>query len=137
MSLNGLTLFQQMEQKLGWLSARQNVLAQNVANAETPGYNAKDLKPFSFGHALELAEALPVARTNPAHFAGGSGASPVPVVETDTDAQETSPDGNRVSVEEQMMKVADTGMEYQTITGLYRKQLGLLKTALGRGGTSA
>lgn len=136
MSLSGLTLFQQMEQKLGWLSARQNVLAQNVANAETPGYRAQDLKPFSFGRALELAGALPVARTNPAHLAGGADASPVPVVQTEEDALETSPDGNRISVEEQMMKVADTGMDYQAITGLYRKQLAMLKTALGRGGSA-
>jgi flagellar basal-body rod protein FlgB len=43
------------------------------------------------------------------------------------------PTGNKVSLEEQMTKMADTGMEFQTITNLYRKHIAMMKMALGRG----
>lgn len=137
MSTVGLTLFTGMERKLHWLSARQNLLARNVANAETPHYQAQDLKPFTPASTLELAKPLPLAVTRTHHLPVGAGTSTLPRVQEETQALETSPDGNGVSVEEQMMKVADTGMEYQAITSLYRKQLAMLKTALGRGGATA
>lgn len=132
MDLNGLSLFQQMEQKLHWLSARQTVLSENIANADTPHYQPRDLKPFS----AELAKAMPVVRTNASHIAAGN-ASATPVVARDRNFIEISPDGNRVSLEDQLTKVADTGMDYQMLTNLYRKQLSMIKTALGRNGSSA
>lgn len=132
MDLNGLTLFKQMESKLHWLSARQTVLSENIANADTPHYQARDLKPFSEA----MTGAMPLQRTNAGHITGGS-ASASPVVAKDRFATETSPDGNQVSLEEQLTKVADTGMDYQMITNLYRKQVSMIKTALGRNGTTA
>ncbi len=131
MDLNGLALFQQMEQKMHWLSARQTVLSENIANADTPYYQARDLKPF----AAEMANAMPVVRTNVSHISGGN-ASTVPVVARDRNFIEISPDGNQVSLEDQLTKVADTGMEYQMLTNLYRKQLSMIKTALGRNGSA-
>ncbi len=135
MDLNSLTLFQQMEHKMNWLAARQKVLSQNIANADTPGYKPQDLKPFSFNHHLELAEGLQLVSTSPTHLTGGN-SSVVPVVQKSTDATETNPMGNQVSLEDELGKSADTGMEYQMLTNLYRKQVSMIKTALGRGSTA-
>jgi len=132
MDLNGLTLFKQMESKLQWLSARQTVLSENIANADTPRYQARDLKPFSEA----MKGAMPLQRTNTSHILGGN-ASATPVVAKERFAVETSPDGNQISLEDQLTKVADTGMDYQMITNLYRKQVSMIKTALGRNGTTA
>lgn len=132
MDLNGLSLFQQMDKKLHWLSARQTVLSENIANSDTPGYRSRDLKPFS----AELDGKVALQRTNASHLASND-ASETPQAMRDKFVTETSPDGNQVSLEDQLTKVADTGMEYQMITNLYRKQLGMIKTALGRNGTTA
>jgi flagellar basal-body rod protein FlgB len=131
MNATGLTLFQRMEQRLHWLASRQTVLSQNIANADTPGYVAKELKPLSFGDHMNLQ----LASTSAGHL-GGTGQGVAPVVVEDEAATETGPDGNRVSLEDQMMKIADNGMEYQAILNLYRKQYSMLKTALGRGTTA-
>ena len=137
MSLAGLQLFHQIEQKMDWLVARQSVLAENVANADTPGYLSKDLKPYSFQRELQNASAVEMTTTSDNHMQVNGNASAVPVVETQEGAWETTFDGNQVSLEDQMTKIADTGMEYQAMTNLYSKQLSMLKTALGRNGTNA
>lgn len=135
MDLTSLTVFDQMQQKMHWLSVRQAVLSQNVANADTPGYVPSDLKPFTFSQHLELAEALPMTITNVSHVLPGS-SSMSPISTKDAVAVETNPAGNKVSLEDQLTKVADTGMEYQMLTNLYRKQVSMMKTAIGRGGSA-
>ncbi len=137
MSMSGLTLLSQIEKKVDWLAARSQILSKNVANADTPGYRTQDLKPFSLTRTLQGAPALALASTSSGHITDSPRVSQVPVLDDNLPITETSPDGNQVSIEDQMTKVADTGMEYQTMTNLYRKQLSMLKTAIGRGGASA
>ena len=48
MDLKKLTLFRMMSDRMDWLTQRQQVLSQNVANADTPQYGARDLKPIDF-----------------------------------------------------------------------------------------
>jgi len=137
MQLNNLTLFRQMEQKMHWLSTRQSVLAENVANADTPAYTPRDLKPFTGASSTQLAAPLIMASTDGgAYMSGSNGASMIPVVQKDREAVETSPNGNQVSLEDQLTKVGETGMDYQMLTNLYRKQLSMMKTALGRNTTA-
>lgn len=135
MDLNSLTLFQQMEHKMNWLAARQAILSQNIANADTPGYQPRDLKAFSFDKHLELAEGLQMVGTSPSHLTS-SGTSVTPVIQKRRQVSETSPMGNKVSLEDELTKSAETGMEYQMLTNLYRKQVTMIKTALGRGQTA-
>src|SRR6185312_247987 len=52
LDLNSMPLPAMLKERMGWLSARQNTLAQNVANADTPGYTARDLKPLDFKDIL-------------------------------------------------------------------------------------
>ena len=136
MDLTSLTLFNQMQHKMAWLSARQNVLSQNVANADTPNYASRDLKPFGFANHLELGQPLPMAQSTGMHLTGTLGGSLNPIVSKDNIAIETNPAGNKVSLEDQLTKVGQTGMEYQMMTNLYRKQVSMLKTAMGKNGTN-
>ena len=122
-------LFRLAEQKLAWVGRRQELLAQNVANASTPGYRPRDLPPF----AQALAHAGPaasLAQTNPMHLAGNSSAQSALSVRP----RERSPDGNGVSMEDQLTKVADTAGTQELVTKLYRKYHGMFRTALGRAG---
>lgn len=118
------------ERRLAWLEARQRVLAQNIANADTPGFQPRDLRPFA---ALLAARGAPVgvARTDPAHLAP-RGAAADPRARLDRGAAERSRNGNAVALDEQAVKVADTDTAHALATGLHRRYLGLFRTALGR-----
>ena len=111
------------------------MLAQNVANADTPGYAAKDVKPPDFAKLMAGgAHHLPLAATRPGHIVPVSAAGDFEQV-TDP-ATERSPNGNDVSIEAQMMKISDTNNDYALTTSLYKKQIGLLQMVLGRGSSS-
>ena len=122
-------LFRLAEQRLAWVGRRQELLAQNVANANTPGYQPRDLSPFA--RALAQADGgAALTRTDPKHIAvTGSAQSERPVR-----PREHSPDGNGVSMEDQLTKVADTSNTQELVSNLYRKYQGMFRTALGRAG---
>ena len=129
MSGLGLSVFDQLKTRMQWLQTRQKLLAENVANADTPGFQPKDLKPFELpgatgGVALEA--------TAPGHI--GISASASNPGSRGAQRFETRPSGNAVSIEDEMMRIADTQMDYQTVASLYSKSLGLLKIAIGKKG---
>lgn len=119
---------------MSWLNQRQEVLAQNIANADTPDYVPQDLEPMEFRRVLHKVEPVAPARTDPAHLVGTLGAPKPFREETPRHRYETAPAGNAVVLEDQLINVADTQMEYQLVTNLYRKHVGMIKTALGYGG---
>ena len=139
MDLSKIPLFSLMAKRMGWLSQRHEVLARNIANADTPGYRPYDLSETDFRQTLSgLHKSLRLAVTDPGHFKGlqavsGSGGDGKARVQKEV--YETSLSGNAVILEEQLMKVGETAMNYRLVTNLYRKQVGLLKIAIGRGGT--
>jgi flagellar basal-body rod protein FlgB len=115
------------------LSERQRVVAQNLANSETPGYKARE-----------------VAAPNFASLVGGSGKIAAPQVQLtdrmkglgaiqplgagvilDKDISETKPDGNNVTLEDQLLKMGEIQADFTAMTSLYRKQMMMLKTAVG------
>ena len=130
-----LSIFEVIARRMDWLGQRQNVLAQNVANSDTPGYEPQDMKDGPFGRLLarKLAPVSPAA-THPRHLEGQSPAPGPSGTEEQRDRFETAPSGNAVVLEEQLVKVAETQMDYQTMTNLYRKHLGMIRIALGRSG---
>lgn len=139
MAIGDLPIFDMMKQRLHWLTARQQVLAQNVANSDTPGYAAQDLKELDFGALVKRSGPMlaPVATQgghigSPVAGAGFRAAQATGGQVVRKADFETSPSGNSVVLEEQMIKVAETQMDYQTVTGLYSKSLGLIRIALGR-----
>jgi flagellar basal-body rod protein FlgB len=135
MDLSKLPLFSLISQRIGWLSEREKVLAENVANADTPNYKARDLKPQDFASMMGAAGSggrMTPAATDARHFDTRAGGSSKNVAIKDAKAEATL-SGNTVSLESEMMKVAETAMDYQLITNLYRKQIGLIKAVIGRG----
>jgi len=133
MDLSKLPLFAAMSRRMSWLGQRQEVLAQSVANADTPGYRAQDLKEPSFGDLIRNAPGarLQMAATSSGHLGG---AKPGPSKPEKVADAEKLISGNAVSLEDEMMKVAKTAMDFQLTTNLYRKHVAMIKTALGRGG---
>lgn len=118
-------LFAALKTKMRWHEARQGLLAENVANAATPGFRASELKPID-----DPASFVIPSQTDPRHLtlasAGGDPRS------RSADGFERTPDGNTVVLEEQMMKASQNQMDHQMATMLYQKSLGLIRTALGR-----
>ena len=113
---------------LGWLDARQRVIAENVANADTPGFVGRDLKqPTDFAAAMRSGGGLQMVRTNAAHIAPAG--SPVRFAPTKAPDSETTLDGNSVVVEEQMLKMAESRMAYDAAIGFYQKSMALLRMA--------
>ena len=116
------------ERRMAWLEARQRVLAGNIANADTPGYQPRDVR--SFASVLAGASGgAPMATTNARHLASAS--DPL-LARPDRSAMDTSPNGNAVSLDKEALKVAETDGAHALATTLHRRYLGLFRTALGR-----
>jgi|SRR5258706_9760520 flagellar basal-body rod protein FlgB len=131
MDFTKIPLFQHLSDRMGWLNARQDVLSQNVANADTPAYTPRDLKAQSFDDHLKKLQPVAPELTNPLHMQGTIPAQKAPGSEKTKDQYESAPAGNSVILEEQMMKVAQTQTNYQLITNLYRKHVDIMKRAIG------
>ena len=135
MANNGLGLMGALKARMHWHQARQKLLAENVSNADTPGYTGRDIKaPDFFRVAVEGDSSRPVAAvvTSPLHIATTPIGGDTGFRQQKVDGYEVTPDGNSVSLEDQMMKVTQNQMDYQMATSLYARSLGLLKTALGK-----
>src|SRR5215467_10159389 len=133
MDLNGVPLFSLLTNRMSWLSARQSVLAQNVANADTPNYVARDMKPMDFENMLAGQNSgTGLTLTNVRHIDIHAASEPF---EDEARGEGGKPTGNVVSVEQEMIKLSDTQIQYQTATNLYQKAVNMVRTALGsRGG---
>ena len=132
MDLSHIPLFAAARDRLAWLDRRQQVLAHNIANADTPGYQPRDLKAFSFQASVER-----TGHRLPLKVSDGSHRSALPHADQRfADAAtrrpfETAPAGNAVILEEQMAKVNETVLAHDAASGLYRKYLGMMRLALG------
>ncbi|MEX2630682.1 MAG: flagellar basal body rod protein FlgB [Tistlia sp.] len=124
-------LFEVFAKRLDWLSQRQNVIAQNIAQSDTPGYVPKDLAADAFVRELRnTGAALRTAKTESRHIPGTlENAKGTPARET-REQYEASPAGNAVVVEEQLVKMAQTQMDHATVTNLYSKYMGMFRMAL-------
>ncbi len=119
-------LFDLLQNKLAWVESRQRVLAQNIANVDTPGYRPQDVGAFSA--VLGQFDVEPV-RTSPLHLAGLSEPAPGQAAA----ASERAPDGNAVGLEDQLTKMADNESA-QALTGnIWKTYMGMFMTALGHG----
>lgn len=137
MQVDDIPLMSMLKDRMSWLSKRQELLSQNVASADVPNYTPRDLKAQDFEQALRnvtnsKSSAATLAVTNPRHIAIRS-ASDGYGVEEKSDVTAT-PNGNSVSLEQQMIKVADTQAQYQAATNIYAKAITMMKTAIGKGG---
>ena len=133
MDLTKLPLFETMRQRMTYLTARQGTLAENVANANTPGYKAQDVESPDFAAmaAGETTGMAPLNVTNAMHFATGIGDVNGGFRIAKMPDSESTPNGNSVVLEDQMIKVADVQMDFSTVSQLYKKALGMIRLAAG------
>jgi len=133
MSIMNMPMLSALTDKMRWHQARQGLLAENVANAETPGYRGRDFAQYDFGDRAGgfSAATLTTTATQPTHFSVASGDGSGFAAQSMANF-EITPEGNGVSLEDEMMKVTTNMMDYQAVTGLYTKSIKILKTALGR-----
>jgi flagellar basal-body rod protein FlgB len=135
--LDDIPLFSTLKSRMGWLNARQKLVAENVANSDTPGYVPRDLKAQSFDRALRAAGQAPagglapvrVVTSRPGHMAPeGARVATSFGAEKRADS-ETTLDGNAVVLEEQMLKMAESRMAYDAAISLYQKSLAMIRIA--------
>jgi flagellar basal-body rod protein FlgB len=129
MDPTNIPLFNLAERRLAWTDRRQEVLAQNIANLNTPNWQAKDLRPFS--QALEGVAATALARTESGHLAGTQDTAAQSLLVTLANPHQ--PDGNAVSLDDQLTRVADTATSQEIASTLYKKYLNMFSLALGYG----
>jgi flagellar basal-body rod protein FlgB len=130
MDLANTSFFGMLRQRLDHLSQRQQLIAENIANATTPGYRPRDVDTSGFESLLSAASrsgGVTLARTNAGHMSGGGSSNTVSVVTRDD--SETTIDGNAVVLEEQMARAAETRMNFETGIALYQKGLELIRMA--------
>jgi len=133
LAITDLPLLSQIKGRLSWLDERQRVIAENVANADTPGYIGRDLnQPTDFAAALRDGGGVRMSRTSAMHIAPAGSAARFEAHKAPD--SETTLDGNSVVVEEQMLKMAESRMAYDAAIGFYQKSMSMIRMAAKRPG---
>jgi flagellar basal-body rod protein FlgB len=122
---NSISLFGLASRRMDWLAARQQVISENVANADTPGFRAKEVSPFS--EMLDRSRVPGLALTHEGHIRGRI-ASQVGVREDDATWDQTL-DGNTVVLEQQTVKANEVFEAHRLASEIYRKGHNLLGMA--------
>jgi flagellar basal-body rod protein FlgB len=141
MDVNSIPIMAALKKRMSWLNSNQAIISQNIANADTPGYVGKELEKQNFSNLVDglnagskqSVSATSMKTTNVRHIGGGAGSDGDFTVKKVKDGEE-SMTGNTVVLEEEMIKVADNQMEYGMVVNLYKKNMRLLKIAMGKGG---
>lgn len=128
-----IPLLAMLRGRLNYLTQRQQVIAENVANADTPGFAPRELTPFEFQarmQAAQVADPRAMAATEPGHMAPPhAGLGPDAAKPIVTHDSETRLDGNSVVLEEEMMKMGQARMDYDAAITFYQKALSLIRLA--------
>ncbi len=128
MKLNSMSFFQLASQRMSWLAANQRVVAENIANADTPGFKAREVSPFEA--LVDGSRTGGVRTTHAGHIQGGGHVGGLRAT-ADSAAWETTIDGNTVVLEQQTLKAAEISESYQLAAQLYGKGHQLLGIAVG------
>jgi len=132
MPISNVSIFSMLRTKMQWHQERQRLLAENVANADTPKFRPRDLSALKPDPARQATASVTLARTTPAHLAQSAAIAGAQFQLDRRGDFEVRPTGNAVSLEDEMLKVASNAMDFQAATALYTRGLGLIKTALGK-----
>ena len=132
MALSGIPILSMLRTRMQWHQERQRLLSENVANADTPHYRARDLAQPKFDDLPQPVASVGMMRTDSGHIPGAMpNIRPTFALEQRND-HGVRPTGNAVSLEDEMIKVSANQLDYQAATALYSRSLGLIKTALGK-----
>ena len=144
--IHDLPTFAALKERMRFLQTRQKLLAQNVANADTPGFRPKDIRQLGIDPASRGSDAARRLPMMGATMTGASAAygltttSPRHITPADKNSAyvdkgatyETRPSGNAVDLENEMLKVSQNQIDFQTAANIYQRGLATLKIALGR-----
>ena len=138
MDLTSIPLMAALKQRMRWLNENQGVLSENVSHADTPGYKSKALEKQDFSGLIDNMTSggnagVSMKSKNARHMDMTGGQSGTFHIVEAKDREE-SPTGNSVVLEEEMLSLSENQMKYGMVVNLYKKNLGLLKKAMGRDG---
>ena len=144
MDVSSIPIMEALKKRMHWLNTNQSVLSENIANADTPGYVNKELEKQDFsnlvramgsgGDGAPQAASATQLKTNNTRHIGSAGSAGGDARLKDSKGNEEALNGNSVVLEEEMLKLADNQMEYGMAVNLYKKNMQLLKIAMGKGG---
>lgn len=141
MDVSSIPIMAALKKRMHWLQANQSVLSDNIANADTPGYANKELGKQDFSNLVDGMNSGPTKqasstqmKTNNVRHIGAVGSSGGSFDVKEAKSGEKSMSGNSVVLEDEMLKVADNQMEFGMVVNLYKKNMKLLKIAMGKGG---
>ena len=135
MTTQDIALFKAIGAKMNYLTQRQRVISQNVANADTPNYRPQDLVPVDFGDVLKhvtKSQSIRMDKTDDQHIPDPSEIDD-PESKKQKETYEVAPAGNAVIMEEQLMNAGATAMDYNLMTTIYQRNVGMIRTAIGSG----
>lgn len=135
MTIENLALFKATAAKMKYLNVRQQVLAQNIANADTANYIPKDLSEVDFSRVLAKVSGetkVNMATSRGSHMTSRNQLGDISE-ENQSSTYEVTPSGNAVNLDEQLVKSNEVQMDYNMMLNLMRKQVGMMKTAIGSG----
>ncbi|MEM9970757.1 MAG: FlgB family protein [Pseudomonadota bacterium] len=112
-----------------YAGTRQSVIARNIANADTPGFRARDLEDFSEAFTRASRDMMQ-ATTRPGHQTGAPFEARWSTVDT---GGRPSPNGNTVSLEEEMVRSTRAQSDHTTALTVYKYSLDIMRSAIGRG----
>ncbi len=135
MPTQNLGLMKALNAKMAYLNHRQSIIAQNIANADTPNYKARDLTKMDFGNVLKELDSkgkmqVRIDSTNGMHMSGSGGLRDAKAKEQKEGLYEVSPTGNAVIMEQQLIKSNEVVIDYNLMSGLYKKQMSMMRTVL-------
>ncbi len=133
MAYSDLPIIESLTRSMHYSTRRNRVLAQNIANVDTPNYKARDLETIRFPESLRRAQHGNLARTHPRHFTSRAFQTPAPIRKLASTNEQTI-SGNTVSLEENLVKINQNAAEHDRAISLYRKYFRFVNTATGRGG---
>ncbi len=127
--LDKIELFQKAFGLARHAASRQAIAARNVANADTPGYKAKDLAPFAQTYRSGMLDpGLKTSRSRHIQIEPTEG----PISRALPDDGAVSPNGNSVSLETEMVRATDIRKQHELALSVYSTSLNILRTSLGR-----
>lgn len=122
--------------KISYLSKAQEIVSQNIANADTPDYRPQELTPVDFSAFLGRTGntgTVQLAATNPEHLSPAGTKAGNAKAKDQKMTYEVAPAGNAVILEEQLTKANAIRMDYDLAVNLYNRNINLLRTAIGTG----
>lgn len=124
---NNLEVFRMASGLASHASTRQGIVAQNIANADTPGYQARDTVAFRDLYESRGTDTMRATRRG--HIGIGDGADGARLINV---AAESSINGNTVSLEGEMVRSAEIRHQHDLATSIYKSSLNIVRTSLGR-----